>query len=239
MDTTAAHSIYATVLFDLDGTLRANQPEGFEVFVEYAGRVGLQLTSDQIKICEREAHRYWASGAVVDYDMARYDQRGFWVNYNQILLNAMNAGQDCADCAHRIQDLFEEYDPVDVVFADTRLVLQTLREAGVTSGLVSNRDGDLTPIVEQYGIAEFFKFTLSGGQAGCYKPDPRIFYKALHMAGDVPPAQAVYIGDNFFADIIGALNVGLDAILIDPRDVFEHYYSRRVRHLRDTLDHLF
>jgi putative hydrolase of the HAD superfamily len=222
------------VLFDLDGTLRANQPEGFEAFVEYAGRVGIALTEEQIKICEREAHRYWASDRV-DADMARYDQRGFWVNYNQILLNAMNVARDCADCAHRIQDLFDGYDPQDVVFADTRPVLQALHDAGYTLGLVSNREEPLEPFAEQYGIRQFFAFMLSAGQAGCYKPDPRIFYRALELAGNVPPSKAVYIGDNFFADVIGALNVGMDAILIDPRNVFERYYTTRVRRLRDVL----
>jgi HAD superfamily hydrolase (TIGR01549 family) len=224
---------YSAVLFDLDGTLRANQPEGFEAFVEYAGRVGLALSTHQIQLCEREAHRYWAS-ARVDADIARFDQRGFWVNYNQLLLNAMNIGQNCEDCAHRIQDLFEGYAPQDVVFADARPVLQTLREAGYTLGLVSNRAEDLRPRVESYGLAEFFDFTLSAGEAGCYKPDPPIFYKALAMA-NAQAGEAVYIGDNFFADVVGPLNIGMDAILIDPRDVFERYYSARVKRLQDVL----
>lgn len=224
---------YAAVLFDLDGTLRANQPEGFEAFVEYAGRVGLALTEHQIKICEREAHRYWASSRV-DADIARFDQRGFWVNYNQLMLDAMNAGQDCFDCAHRIQDLFDTYEPVDVVFADARPLLQTLRDEGYTLGLVSNRDEDLMPRVKSYGLAEFFHFTLSAGQAACFKPDPRIFYKALEMA-NATAGESVYIGDNFFADVVGALNIGMDAILIDQHDVFEKYYGVRVKRLSDVL----
>ncbi|MCS7087414.1 MAG: HAD family hydrolase [Thermoflexales bacterium] len=221
------------VIFDLDGTLRANQPEGFEAFVEYAGRVGIQLTERQIKICEREAHRYWAS-AQADVDLARYDKRSFWVNYNQILLNAMNV-RNCEDCAQRIQDFFEHYEPQDVVFADTRPVLTQLKRAGYILGLVSNREEALQPIVEQYGFTEFFDFTLSAGEAGCYKPDPRIFYRALELAGGLDPEEAVYIGDNFFADVVGPLNIGMDAILVDPRDVFERYYTRRVKRLREVL----
>ena len=200
----------------------------------YAGQVGLTLSEEQIKICEREAHRYWASDRV-DTDMARYDQRGFWVNYNQVLLNAMNVAHLCPDCADRIQDLFESYDPQDVVFADTQPVLQVLRQAGYTLGLVSNREEPLDACAAHYGIGEFFHFTLSAGQAGCYKPDPRIFYQALALAGDLAPAEAVYIGDNYFADIVGALNVGMDAILVDPRDVFARYYSVRVRRLAEVL----
>jgi len=202
--------------------------------VIYAGQVGLTLSEEQIKICEREVHHYWASDRV-DTDMARYDQRGFWVNYNQVLLNAMNVAHLCPDCADRIQDLFESYDPQDVVFADTQLVLQVLRQAGYILGLVSNREEPLDACAAHYGIAEFFHFTLSAGQAGCYKPDPRIFYQALALAGDLAPAEAVYIGDNYFADIVGALNVGMDAILVDPRDVFARYYPVRVRRLAEVL----
>jgi phosphoglycolate phosphatase-like HAD superfamily hydrolase len=52
---------YDAVLFDLDGTLRSNQPDSVEAFIEYASRVGLALSEAQMHICEREAHRYWAS----------------------------------------------------------------------------------------------------------------------------------------------------------------------------------
>jgi len=227
---------YAAVLFDLDGTLRTNQPDGFEAFIEYASRVGLALNEQQVKICEREAHRYWASTRV-DLDMAHYDTRGFWVNYNQLLLTAMNLGRDCDDCAHRIQDLFDHYEPQDMVFADSRSVLGTLRAAGYTLGLVSNRTENLGPLAEKYGLAEFFHFTLSALEAGVYKPEPGIFYMALERAG-VKAQDAVYIGDNFFADVVGALNVGIDAILIDPRDIFDKYYAWRVKQLRDVLGEL-
>lgn len=224
---------YSAIFFDLDGTLRASLPEGFEAFVEYAGRVGIALTAEQIKSCEREAHRYWAS-ARVDDDMARFDGRDFWVHYNGLLLKAIGI-ENCDGCATRIQDLFDHYDPIDVVFGDARHVLKTLRAAGYTLALVSNRDDDLGPIVEKYGFADFFDVLLWGGQAKSYKPDPGIFKQALALCGETDPARVLYVGDNYFADVVGARGVGMDAILIDPRGVFEDVYDRRVRQLRDVL----
>ena len=224
---------YKAVLFDLDGTLRTSQPEGFEAFVEYASRVGLALTKDQIYCVEREAHRYW-SGTRADEDMAHYDQREFWVNYNRLLLHAIGI-KDQDDSAHQINDLFDEYDPIDVIFADSRVVLKTLKAEGYTVGLVSNREEDLAPLVEKYGLTEFFDFTLSAGQAGCYKPAPGIFEKALIMAGNIAAPDAVYVGDNYFADVVGARNVGMHVVLVDPRNIFADHYNYRVRHLRDVL----
>lgn len=182
-------SKYVAVLFDLDGTLRASLPEGWEAFTEYAGRVGLSLDKAQMATLEREAHRYWG-GRSVDEDMARWDKREFWVNYNQLLLNALGIAH-ASTCAAEINDLFDEYDPVDVIFADSRIVLKTLRERGYILGLVSNREEDLLPLVEQYGLAEFFHFTLSGGQAGIYKPHAGIFLKALEITRTFLPNAPV------------------------------------------------
>ena len=224
---------YKAILFDLDGTLRANLPEGFEAFAEYAGRVGLALSGEQVRCVEREAHRYW-SGNRADEDMARYDQREFWVNYNRLLLYAIGI-TNCPDCARQINDFFDDYDPIDVIFADTRVVLKQLNADGYVVGLVSNREEALTSLVEQYGLSEFFHFTLSAGQAKCYKPAPKIFLQALQMAGNIAPEQAVYVGDNYFAEVLGARNIGMHVILVDPRNIFAQDYDIRVRHLRDVL----
>ncbi|MCL4505914.1 MAG: HAD family hydrolase [Chloroflexi bacterium] len=225
---------YTAIFFDLDGTLRANQPEGFQAFIEYASRVGVALTPAQIAACERAVHRYWSDGAQVVDHLSRYDERGFWINYNQLLLHAMDV--HAADgIAERIQDQFDHYEPQDVVFADVPLVLSTLKQAGYVLGLVSNRDRELDTPAERYGFRHYFDFTLSGGQAQSFKPDAGIFRLALQMAGDLQAQQTLYVGDNYYADIVGALNVGMDAVLIDPRDIFRDDYDKRIKSLRDVL----
>ena len=155
---------YQAILFDLDGTLRANQPEGFQAFIEFASHVGIPLDEAQVATCERAVHRYWADGAQVKDHLSRYDQRGFWVNYNQVLLAAMDI-HDHPGAAEKIQDQFEHYEPQDVVFADTPLVLATLKQAGYTLGLVSNRDKEIDTVTTRYGFRHYFDFTLTGGQA--------------------------------------------------------------------------
>jgi FMN phosphatase YigB (HAD superfamily) len=36
----------------------------------------------------------------------------------------------------------------------------------------------------------------------------------------IEPGQAVYVGDNYFADVIGAQRAGMRAVLIDPEGLF-------------------
>jgi len=39
----------------------------------------------------------------------------------------------------------------------------------------------------------------------------------------VRPEQTMYVGDNYFADVIGARNAGLQPVLIDPEGVFDQH----------------
>ena len=113
-----------------------------------------------------------------------------------------------------------------------------MKSSGHLLALVSNRSEDLAPLAERYGLAEFFDFTLWAGAVKSFKPDPVIFRTALQMAGAPDPARVLYVGDNYFADVVGARTVGMDAVLIDPRNVFEGMYDKRVRRLRDVLNHI-
>lgn len=233
---------YDAILFDLDGTLRASEPEGFEIFVHFARRVGIELSDEQARQIERTAHLYWASGARVDSDLARFDQRGFWAHYNMVLLESVGVNmhdEGAIQHANAIQDLFDKhYDPIDMIVADAFTLLDQLKQKGYTLGLVSNRDGELDTYATKLHLRQFFDFTLSGGQAKSYKPDPVIFAKALEMAGNPEPSRVLYVGDNYYADVVGAKRAGMDALLIDARSSFVGMHDKCIRHLRDAMRYI-
>jgi FMN phosphatase YigB (HAD superfamily) len=52
-----------------------------------------------------------------------------------------------------------------------------------------------------------------------YKPEPGLFEHAVKLA-NVTAREAVYVGDNYFADVVGARRAGLTPVLVDPRGVF-------------------
>lgn len=63
-------------------------------------------------------------------------------------------------------------------------------------------------------IIHFFKTVTNSEMVGVKKPHPLIFNFALESAR-AKPENSIMIGDNYEADIMGALNVGLDVILFD------------------------
>lgn len=93
--------------------------------------------------------------------------------------------------------------------------LARVRRAGRVAGVISNSNGSARAILETAGLARDLDFVVDSGVVGVEKPDRRIFDLALREAG-VAAREAVYIGDLYSVDVLGARAAGLDAILLDP-----------------------
>ena len=212
------------MLFDLDGTLRHNHPNGYHTLIEYLDELGYPLPPEVVNAGHRWTHRYWSISPELGEDLAEFggEGRAFWARHTQRQLQALGVGLngDLPNVAAEISRRFaEHYQPEHHVPDDVRPALARLRAAGYGVALVSNRTEPLDGLVDELGLAGAFDFTLSAGQAGAYKPDPAIFRAAMQRAGCAPEAGA-YVGDNYYADVEGARLAGLRPILIDPLGVF-------------------
>jgi putative hydrolase of the HAD superfamily len=85
--------------------------------------------------------------------------------------------------------------------------------------LLTNRTDPVDDYLAEIGLLDYLDFHLAAGQVGVWKPDPEIFYYSMGLGRSLP-SQTVYIGDNYYADIIGAKNAGLSPVLIDRERIF-------------------
>lgn len=65
------------------------------------------------------------------------------------------------------------------------------------------------------GIGKYFTHVIISEIAGANKPDPAIFQFAIDTAGTTRQ-DSLMIGDSLEADVLGALNFGMDAIFFNP-----------------------
>ena len=93
--------------------------------------------------------------------------------------------------------------------------LALLGGSGARAAVISNSNGSVRSILEALGLAGSLDFVIDSSEVGVEKPDPRIFRLALDRAG-IRPDEAVYIGDLYSVDVVGARAVGMDAVLLDP-----------------------
>ena len=216
------HHIKA-VFFDLDGTLRHSIPSGADVFNQYVASLGFSYTEEDRLRALRWEHQYWASSTDLRDDLLAHsaDTENFWIEYSRRRLLALGATPAWAGevAARASVHMGEMYKPDSVVHEDVRRTLPALREAGYLLAVISNRDRPFRELLDAHGISEFFPYSLAGGEVDIYKPEPGIFEHALKQV-KVNAQETVYVGDNYYADVLGARRAGLKPVLYDPEPLF-------------------
>lgn len=229
--------MYQAVLFDLDGTLKVNVPGGLEMFLEYAGRLGITIDEAAAREGARWNHWYWAQSPALFEDLALNDEQALWTRYTRRLLDAVGAHQTDDAHALAITEQFAEYAPRARLNDGAHETLTGLRAAGYTLGLVSNRRNPVDQVVADLGLDTMLAFTLAAGEIGIWKPDPGIFREAMRR-GNCEPDRSIYVGDNYYADVVSAQRAGLTPVLLDPAGIFPNAECRVIRHLTGLLDWL-
>jgi FMN phosphatase YigB (HAD superfamily) len=210
------------ILFDFDGTLRYSVPAGDQVFIQYATGLGLQVSDDDKARALRWEHYYFASSPEIQADLKEYQDRdAFWVNFSHRRLVALGCPAERALTLAPDTSMYMalNYKPQSIIPDEVFAMLKTLKDAGYVLGVVSNRDLPFWEEVQELKLDPYFKFTLAGGEVNSFKPDKVIFERALEMAG-VSAGEAMYVGDNYYADVVGSRLAGLTPVLIDPGGVF-------------------
>jgi FMN phosphatase YigB (HAD superfamily) len=210
------------VLFDFDGTLRYNIPAGDHVFVQYVLGLGLQISREDQARAMRWEHYYFASSPEIQADLKEYkDRDAFRVNFSHRRLVALGCHPERALTLAPESSMYmaENYKPQSHIPDEVFTLLGTLKEAGYVLGVVSNRDDPFDEEVRDLKLDSYFKFTLAGGEVKSFKPDTVIFERALEMAG-TSASEAIYVGDNYYADVVGSRLAGLTPVLIDPSGLF-------------------
>ena len=216
------HTIKA-IFFDLDGTLRHSVPEGGQVSDQYAETLGLTLTQSNRLRGMRWEYEYWANSADLRDDLIAHssDTEKFWVEYSRRRLIAIGASPDWAGqhAAEVSAHMGKMYKPESIVPEDVQRALPGLKQAGYYMAVISNREKPFLDIMESHKLNPFFEFSLAAGEVDSYKPNPEVFHHALKRAG-LTAQQVAYVGDNYFADVIGSRRAGLTPVLYDPNGIF-------------------
>jgi HAD superfamily hydrolase (TIGR01509 family) len=121
--------------------------------------------------------------------------------------------------------------------AGTRETLDRLRAAGLRLGVVSNSDGRVEAALTAAGLRDCFEVVIDSALFGAEKPDPAIFRAALEALG-VAPEEALYVGDLYEVDVLGARAAGIEAILLLPETAAAPDGVRRVASLAALADQL-
>lgn len=86
-------------------------------------------------------------------------------------------------------------------------------------------------------IIHYFKTITNSEMVGVKKPNPKIFNYALKQA-EANVEKSVMIGDSYEADILGAINVGMDVIHFDVQNTTLKNNIKQIDKLSDLKNYL-
>lgn len=102
------------------------------------------------------------------------------------------------------------YERVKANLSVSRSVLTELRKK-YRIGLVTNFYGNMSVVLDEFGLASLFDTVTESAVVGVRKPDPQIFRLAV-KALDVESENVVVIGDSYSKDILPAHEIGCHTI---------------------------
>ncbi|KAF2956977.1 HAD family hydrolase [Marinitoga sp. 38H-ov] len=99
--------------------------------------------------------------------------------------------------------------------------LNILKEKGLKIAILSNADDDFViPSLEKKPFP--YDILITSFSTKLYKPDPKIFEYTLNKMR-LKKEEVIFVGDNYFVDVIGGNSFGIKSILIKRTfNKFEH-----------------
>jgi len=125
-----------------------------------------------------------------------------------------------------------------VLFDDVMPTLTDLNTRSLILGLISNVDRDITSLLNKLGVKPLLQVVVTSQDTGFNKPQPEIFQVALRQAG-TQASEAIYVGDQYQVDVVGASKAGMKGVLLDRNGYFEETTDcPRIRSLTQLVEHL-
>jgi len=227
-----------TAIFDFDGTLVFHQPSSFDIISAYCTEIGQPLSPEAEHQGRRMRHQYFVDPEVRTR-LKSFSRDQFWRHFNRHLLEAMgvegNLDSLTDEVTSRLTDLAFTYDCPEAGFQ----TLTELRDRGYKLGLITNRDSveGFHQVLDETGLWPYFDLVLASGEVGIQKPEPGIFHTALDRLGSQAD-EAFYVGDNYWADVVGARRAGLTPVLLDPDHLFPEACCLILERIDDLLQWL-
>lgn len=224
-----------TVLFDFDGTLVFHQPDSFDVISAFCAEIGQSLEAENERRGRRMRHEYFVDPVIRDQINGLSGDQ-FWEHFNLFLLQGLGIE---GDLPQLVRELGARFSQVELTYhcpvAGCR-TLDSLRDRGYGLGLITNRENvaRFYDLLHEMQLGSFFSVTLASGELGVSKPNPGIFYAAMERLG-ATAEESLYVGDNYWADVVGARRAGITPVLLDPHGLFPEADCTILERIDDLL----
>lgn len=157
------------------------------------------------------------------------------LRYKRFQDSLIHFGLDDIELARRMGDAYVDLSPRQTqLFPNTKESLIELQSIGFQMHIITNGFAEVQYIkLENCGLIQYFDVIVCSEVIGKNKPDPMIFAHALTEAR-AKPKNALMIGDDYHADINGAIQSGMQALLFDPYEKEQTSFEYKIKDLSEV-----
>jgi putative hydrolase of the HAD superfamily len=217
---------YPYLLLDAGGTVLFPDPD---LIAQTAAGEGSILDPERVYEAHFQLLHQFDSYLRADSALPPYTLRGFFTN----LMITAGAPEDAAERA--VDKLLVRHEAISLWTYTKPWVLETLaalKAGGMRMSVISNSDGRVRKHLEDCGIASFFEAIFDSHLVGVEKPDARLFLHALSELG-LKAEEALYVGDFYYFDVLGANGAGIGAVHLDPLGLYKDWPGVHLHDIRD------
>ncbi len=212
------------VFLDLYQTLVHYQPSQEELEAAALKNLGIDVAADALRRPILTANEFiYSQFAKKNLSQrSREELVALYAEYQRIVLKEAGIAAD-EKIVLRLLGIMQQVKMDLILFDDVLPALDDLKKRGLIIGLISNIEQSMTTALDKLGLSAKLDNVVTSQDAGFTKPNPGIFQYALEKSG-VKPADAVYVGDQYRVDIVGAKGAGMQGVLIDR----DNYYREKL-----------
>lgn len=227
-----AQSRVKALLFDFGNTLAFLDYELLAVELSEPERPLVALELERAEYAGRAAlDRFLMSGGPPDLNEA------YRVYFCKWMEAAGIAPERMVFCRERFSELHKVASMWRVIRPGTIAMLERYRAAGLKLGVVSNAEGHIESDARRFGIHHYFDVIIDSHVVGVAKPDPRIFRLALERL-KVAPEEALFAGDIYSVDMVGAHAAGIEGKLVDVMGQYDWVDHAKIRGIHELHQEL-
>ena len=199
------------------------------VFIDFHGTIAYKSYSDTLYQVLTEAHpdHFHTKGTFRDLLDGSYlwdnpqvahpqlNKATDWWNYMEGKLREayiqLGYKEDADNMVKRFKELYT--DPAEyMIYDDAVEALEKIKNMGWRIVILSNHMPELKDVVRKMPFSKYIKRVISSAKVGYEKPNPKFYEYALKKTWH--PKKKIMIGDNILADIQGATEADIPAILV-------------------------
>ncbi|MCL4385856.1 MAG: HAD family hydrolase [Cyanobacteria bacterium] len=218
----------STLIFDFDGTLIKNQEKEFDIW--YNSLKSENIIVDKLKLKEVLKEVEEQELNKIYYYCGK--SKEFWINFNKLVIRKLGIKQDVDRLANILENNFRNRKIK--IYPETIKVLKNLKKK-YNLIILSNHTDEILDKVKRLQLNTYFSYIFYSQKIGFSKPNKKVFDYVINKL-KCNKNEIIYVGDNYFVDIMGALSAGIIPILIDREDKENKNNCIKIKNLNELLD---